>query len=133
MKTLLAVALLSPIMAAQAPPRNAAGPSSSGFACNRLALDPEERKRHFEILGPALRAMHKQVRELADGFEFEFAGDGEIVQKVAEWAAGERRCCPFFDIELRFAHDHDGLWLRLTGREGVKQFIRTDLAKWITP
>jgi hypothetical protein len=74
--------------------------------------------------------MHKQVHELPDGFEFEFAPDQATVQTVSEWAAGERFCCPFFDIDLRFVHDHGGFWLRLTGREGVKQFIKLDFATW---
>ena len=100
------------------------------FACNRLALDTTARQRHFEILSPALRSMHRKVRELPDGYEFEFPADPAAVQKVAEWAAGERLCCPFFDIELRFPHGDGALWLRLSGRRGTKEFIQSDFATW---
>jgi hypothetical protein len=106
---------------------------ASYFACDGTALDPTARKRHFEELGPALRSLHKQTRELPNGFEFEFPADAAAVQKVAEWAAGERLCCPFFDIDLRFEHDRGSLWLRLTGGEGVKEFIRADFARWFRP
>jgi hypothetical protein len=109
------------------------GAQETPLACNRLALDPVVRQRHFDVLGPALRAMHRQTRELADGFEFEFPADSAAVQKVAEWAAGERLCCPFFDVELRFPRDRGGFWLRLTGGRGVKEFIRADFDRWFRP
>lgn len=103
----------------------------SPFACNRLALTPEQRKRHFDELGPKLRSLKKNVRELQNGYEFEFPADANTVQLVAEWAVGERACCPFFDIDMRLDREGGSLWLGLTGREGVKQFIQADGAAWI--
>jgi hypothetical protein len=103
----------------------------SPFACNRLALSPEQRKRHFDELGPTLRSLKKSVRELPNGYEFEFPADPSTVQLVAEWAAGERACCPFFDIDMRLEREGGSLWLGLTGRGGVKQFIQADGAAWI--
>jgi hypothetical protein len=105
--------------------------SESAFACDRMALTPEKRKRHFDELGPKLRSLKKSVRELPNGYEFEFPADSNTVQLVAEWAVGERACCPFFDIDMRFERDGGSLWLSLTGREGVKQFIQADGAAWI--
>ncbi len=102
----------------------------SPFACDRLALNPEARKRHFEELGPALRSMRKAVRELPDGYEFQFPADPKTIAMVAEWAAGERLCCPFFDIQLRMEPEGGPFWLRLTGREGTKEFIKVDAASW---
>jgi hypothetical protein len=102
----------------------------SAFACDRLALAPEARQRHFDELGPALYAIRKGWRELPDGYEFQFPSDAASYQQVAEWTAGERLCCPFFDIDLRSEREGGALWLRLTGRAGVKQFIRSDFARW---
>jgi hypothetical protein len=104
--------------------------AESPFACDRAALTPQARKRHFDELGPALKARNKSVRELRDGFEFEFPSDTATFQLVSEWVAGERLCCPFFDIDLRSEREGGALWLRLTGREGVKQFIQADFALW---
>ena len=101
------------------------------FACDRGALNAADRKRHFDELGPKLREMVQSVRELPDGFEFQFPSDPESYKLIAEWSAGEHRCCPFFDIDLRQAREHGPLHLRLTGRDGVKQFIRADFAKWM--
>jgi hypothetical protein len=104
--------------------------AESPFACNRAALTPQARKRHFDELSPALRARKKSIRELRDGFEFEFPPDTATFQLVSEWVAGERLCCPFFDIDVHAEREGGDLWLRLTGREGVKQFIRSDFAAW---
>lgn len=103
----------------------------SPFACDRAALTPQVRKRHFDVLGPALRGMVQHSRELANGFEFQFAMELATVQLVAEWAAQEHLCCPFFDIDLQFDREGGGFWIRLTGREGVKDFIRSDFARWM--
>jgi hypothetical protein len=105
--------------------------SESPFACNRFALTPEQRKRHFDELGPKLRSLKKSVRELPNGYEFEFPPDSTTLQLVTEWAIGERACCPFFDIAMRLEREGGSLWLALTGREGVKQFIQADGAAWI--
>ena len=102
------------------------------FACDRLALNAAERKRHFEELGPALRTMVRGARELAGGYEFEFSAEPAVVQMVGEWVAGEHRCCPFFDIEMRLDRENGPLWLRLSGREGTKEFIRSDFQKWLS-
>jgi hypothetical protein len=103
----------------------------SPFACNRLALTPEQRKRHFDELGPKLVSLKKSVRELPNGYELELPGDASTLQLVAEWAIGEHACCPFFDISIRLEREGGSLWLGLTGREGVKQFIEADGASWI--
>jgi hypothetical protein len=103
----------------------------SAFACNRFALTPEQRKRHFDELGPKLVSLKKSVRELPNGYEFEFAADSSTLQHVAEWAIGERACCPFFDIDMRLEREGGSLWLALKGRDGVKQFIQADGAAWI--
>jgi hypothetical protein len=103
----------------------------SPLACNVSALASGERKRHFDELGPKLRSLKKGVRELADGYEFEFPSDLETYRLVTEWAAGERACCPFFDVEVRSVREGGPVFLRLTGREGVKKFIEVDGAAWL--
>lgn len=139
--TAIAVAMLGAIVLSQLVfPRGVAAFQSnvpkiakteSPFACNRLGLTPEQRKRHFDELGPLLRSRKKSVRELADGFEFEFPSDPATFQLLAEWAAGEHLCCPFFDIDLRLEREDGPVKLRLTGREGVKQFIEAEGASWL--
>ena len=109
-----------------------AAPShQSPFACDRLALSPAQRTRHFDELGPALRQLRTDVRELPDGYEFAFAWDPKTFSMITEWVEQERACCPFFDIDVRLEREHGPIWMRLTGRPGTKAFIRVDAAKWI--
>lgn len=124
----LTIGIASPCLAQAGGDRNLR--HESAFACDRTALSPAARKRHFDELGPALRAAHQRIRELPDGFEFAFPADEATFRLVAEWAEGERLCCPFFDIDLRLEREGGALWLRLTGRDGVKQFIRADFKGW---
>jgi hypothetical protein len=58
--------------------------TESPFACNRLALTPEQRKRHFDELAPKRLSLKKSVREPPNGYEFEFAADPNTVQLVAD-------------------------------------------------
>jgi len=101
------------------------------FACKRSALTAADRNRHFNELGPGLRGLVKSARELPDGYEFQFPADPATFRMAAEWAAGEHLCCPFFDIDLRQERETGALWMRLSGRPGVKQFIEADLGEWI--
>jgi hypothetical protein len=123
------IATQTPVAAQQ---RNASAQMQreSPFACDTGAFTPEIRKRQDE-LAPILRSLKKSVRELADGYEFEFPTDQKTYQLVTEWAIQERVCCPFFDISVRLDRDDGSLWLSLTGREGTKDFIKVDRAKWI--
>jgi len=142
MKTILIVAAVLVMLAgtvflrngsAQRNEKSAKSKQESPLACDRLALSQEQRKRHFDELGPMLRSLKTSVRELPDGFEFQFPSDMKTYQLAAEWAAGERVCCPFFEIDLRSEPEAGPLWLRLTGRDGVKEFIHTEGAAWIKP
>lgn len=123
MRTFLFTLAAASILASAAVPE-------SPFACNRMALNPEQRKRHFDELGPQLRNLVLKAHELPNGYEFQFPGDLPTAQLMAEWIAGEHFCCPFFDIDLRFDREGGAAWIRLTGRPGTKEFIRTDFKAW---
>lgn len=100
------------------------------FYCDRTALTSEQRKRQQE-LGKILRASVLGIQELPDGFEFEFPSGPANYQALTEFTPLERACCPFFDISIRLEREGGKLWWQLTGREGVKQFIRAEFAPWI--
>ena len=99
-----------------------AGAQESPFVCNLGVLTAEDRARKEEI-SRSLRGLIAQVRELPDGFEFQFRPEAATLPLLGEWTWSERLCCPFFDFDLRLEREGGPLRLRLTGREGVKQFI----------
>jgi hypothetical protein len=109
--------------------QTSSAPKESPFYCNRRAIDPAQLHRKEE-LGKTLRSLRRNIRELADGYEFELPADPSTIQAAAEWAATERLCCPFFDIDLRLEREGGAFRLRLTGREGVKQFIQGEFGPW---
>jgi hypothetical protein len=108
----------------------AQAPKESPFACVMSALSSAERKQHFEEYGPKLRARLTKIQELPDGYEFGFAPDPETYRMLSTWMFQERLCCPFFDLDLRIDREGGPLWLRLTGREGVKEFITAEFDPW---
>ena len=109
--------------------QSSAGRKESPFFCNRTALTPEQRQRQQE-LGKTLSSALLGVQELVDGYEFEFARGPGNYQALAEFTPMEVACCPFFDVSIRLDREHGKLWWRLTGREGVKPFIRAEFTAW---
>jgi hypothetical protein len=95
------------------------------FFCNLSAMDADQRKHHRELT-ERLRQSVKEVRELADGYGFRFPAETADITLVAEWVALERLCCPFFTFQLEVGSDDKPLWLRITGREGVKPFMQSE-------
>jgi hypothetical protein len=95
------------------------------FACNMAALNSEQKKRVLGLL-EELKAKRQEVNELPDGFAFRYAMGSDMLLNAAEFIAYERLCCPFFSFELEVEKDDGSMWLRLKGREGVKDFIKIE-------
>jgi hypothetical protein len=105
-----------------------ASANESPIACNLGAFTIEQRRRKEE-LGSHLWASVQETRELPDGYAFRLPADASSLQNAAEWVALERLCCPFFSFGVEAEREGGPVWLRLTGREGVKQFIRAELPR----
>ena len=103
----------------------------SPFACDKSALTPVERKRHFDEVTPAVRKLVQGVAELPDGYAFEMPAENFML--AAEWVSRERLCCPFLNITMLLTRERGKFWVRLTGREGTKEFIRADFGGWFQP
>ena len=95
------------------------------FACSLTALTVEQRKRHAE-LRKALGESLKEVQELPDGYAFRLPDDAKTIVNAAEFITYEKLCCPFFKFNLEIESSSQSVWLKLTGREGVKQFLKNE-------
>lgn len=93
------------------------------FACNMLALTKTERATH-QKLSRALFAAVQERRELPNGYAFRLPAASLV--KAAQWVALEGRCCPFFTFQVDVAKNEGPVWLRVTGSEGIKPFIRAE-------
>lgn len=94
----------------------------TGFYCNMGALTSAERSR-YRVLAEKLKAANAERREEANGYAFRINTAEASLVDVAEWVNFEKRCCPFFDFEISLGREGGPLWLKVSGREGVKQFI----------
>ncbi len=97
----------------------------SPFACNMLALTPEGRARHLTVIKEILAAS-RAIEEISDGYAFKFESGEKTIMLASEFIFRERLCCPFFTFELVSERENGPLWLRLKGREGVKDFIKAE-------
>ena len=102
-----------------------AAATDSPFFCNLKALTAAERTEH-QALGARIAAAVSAIRELPDGYAFELEGQGLAFHELATWVAFERRCCPFFDFALEWRREGGPMTVKLTGRDGVKAFIRAE-------
>lgn len=96
------------------------------IACDPAALTPEQRRRYSALSAQLARAV-QEVRELPDGYALRYATDDATWMLAAEFVSLERRCCPFFVFTL-ILDQHRHVWLQLTGPQGVKAFLTTELA-----
>ena len=99
--------------------------SAGGFYCNTKALSPAERTQHKALTKKLLSARRATV-ETEKGYELQFNPADVTLAEVAEWVEMESKCCSFFDFHIDLENAGTLICLRLTGAEGVKQFIRTE-------
>ena len=95
------------------------------IACNLAAFTSEQRQRHTALSQQLAQAV-QEVRELTDGYAFHYATDETTWLLAAEYVDLERRCCPFFTFTL-VRESEGAVWLQITGSEGVKDFLATQL------
>jgi hypothetical protein len=95
------------------------------IACDLTALEPAVRATHMEAAAQLLGSAAAEVTELPAGYALRYRADQ--YEQVVQFIANERRCCPFFTFVLEVTPAQGPLWLRITGAEGVKEFIRSEL------
>lgn len=97
----------------------------SPFFCDMTALTANQRARHG-VLSMQLRGAVKEIRELPEGYAARFQMEPSMWLLLAEFITLEHLCCPCFTLALEVEREHGPLWLKVTGREGVKPFIRAE-------
>ena len=100
----------------------------SPIACDMSAIDPGLRAQHVANGGQVFRAA-VEIRELTDGYAFRLTPESDALLKAAEFISLERLCCPVLGFTLEVGREGGPAWLRLTGREGVKAFIREEVGE----
>lgn len=99
--------------------------TQSRFYCNMNALSHTERIKHVMLAGKLIM-LRKEIVELENGYEFQFSPSSVSLADLASWVSAESKCCPFFEFHIDLEKEGRLLCLRLTGDEGIKQFIRSE-------
>jgi hypothetical protein len=95
------------------------------FACDMTAIPAEERGAHHVLTQRLMTEAVEEISELPNGLALRFPA--EEYDAVTEFVGRERLCCPFLSFALEVSPGGGPLRLRLTGDEGVKDFIRAEL------
>lgn len=99
----------------------------SPLACDMNGIEPGSRERHAAT-GRELLQAAAEIRELPDGYAFRLPAGPDVLVRAAEFISLEKLCCPFLRFVLEVGPEGGPVWLRLTGREGVKAFIREEVS-----
>jgi hypothetical protein len=102
------------------------GKVETPFLCSLEKSLTKEQREHKRQLAKKMEHARIETKEIADGYVFRFRPEAVSFGEVADWVATERVCCPFFDLAIEAERENGPLSLRITGREGVKQFIRSE-------
>jgi hypothetical protein len=87
---------------------------------------PEMQRRKAEVLA-ILKQKVITREELNDGYKYKFDGNDEIIDELILFIKSERACCDFFSFDLSIGDNKSNIWLSITGPEGAKDFIRTEM------
>lgn len=95
------------------------------FYCSINALILAQRARHKELT-ETLIAKSSKVVETDQGCEFHYSHPDVSLSELSEWVSAESKCCPLFDFHIDLQKQGQVLLLRLSGEQGIKQFIRAE-------
>jgi hypothetical protein len=102
--------------------------SDTPLACDLGAIAASDRPRYNELRA-MVGAAAAGKRELPDGVAIQISTDRMTLAQLAEWISFERKCCPFFEFKIDVAPESGPVWLSLTGRAGVKEFLSQAFAR----
>ncbi len=103
-------------------------PAETPLACDLDAISAEDRPRYNELRAMVAAAVTGK-RELPDGIAVQISTERMTLAQLAEWISFERKCCPFFEFRIDVAPASGPVWLRLTGRPGIKEFLAQAFAR----
>lgn len=72
-----------------------------------------------------LKSKVQDSQELEDGYKYKFEASDNMLDQLTAFVKSERICCEFFEFTIALRDNIT--WLSITGPEGAKEFIRTEL------
>jgi hypothetical protein len=94
------------------------------LACVASALTSDQQEYWVKEIVPKLYKAVQEIQELPNGWAWRLPSTSEMLLLVTEDLNLERLCCPFVNYILEIEPNRGPFWLRMTGSEGVKEFLR---------
>lgn len=94
------------------------------IACDPNALTPDQQEYWVKEIAPKLYKSVQEIQELPNGWAWRLPTTPEMLMLVTEDLNMERLCCPFVNYTLEIQPNRGPFWLRMTGGEGVKEFLK---------
>ena len=94
------------------------------IVCDLTVFSAETRAQIAANMPEMFKAVQK-AQELPNGYAFQFPNEPGMFMALANFVEHERQCCPFYHFALEAERNNGRFWLRMTGGEGVKEFMQT--------
>ena len=95
------------------------------LACNMDVFTPDQRNSHIQTTTELIQGVQR-VREIENGYEFQFPNETGFISRIAEFISNERLCCPFLEFNLKIRSNDEPVSLSLTGPMGTQEFLRAE-------
>ncbi len=97
--------------------------------CTSLSckLTSTEFREHKATILSQLKEKIISTKLLGNGIALCFPGNDDMLDKLIAFIKAERICCDFFTFNILVGNNKKDIWLELTGPDGVKEFIKTEL------
>jgi hypothetical protein len=97
----------------------------SPLVCRIDAIPENERAAHFALAAELFGTQAQARRDHPHGYAFRFMPDA--LEALARFVSKERRCCPFLAFTVTVTPEDGPVWLEITGPEGTREFLASDL------
>jgi 23S rRNA pseudoU1915 N3-methylase RlmH len=94
------------------------------LTCKLTTPELQERKR---TVIAELKMLVKERKEETNAFRYKFESTDKNIDLVSSFIKTERLCCDFFTFDLSVESDSEFMWLKLSGPEGVTEFIAEEI------
>lgn len=95
------------------------------FVCIPDAIPHDQRQAHFDLARRLFEDRSIAQDDILDGFVVHFQADA--YEDLAQFVGNERRCCPAILFEIEVTPQGGPIALRMSGPEGAREFIRSEL------
>lgn len=97
---------------------------SMKLTCKLTTPELQDRKR---TVIAELKTLVVERIETVNGVRYKFDGSDKTIDLLTNFIKTERLCCEFFMFQLTIGAEESHTWLELSGPEGTKEFIETEI------